>query len=115
MHRVENLHRRSSVEGFLALVLRIATERKVRFVVHGPTGDVLRRSGRMDDLAAAGVEIVSLIPHREFPMALAAAPLVVNDRGSLQEECALPCVTHPLWRHRPDRPAGPRQNRGPPP
>ena len=27
MHRVENLHRRSAVEGFLALVLRIATER----------------------------------------------------------------------------------------
>src|SRR3546814_12480882 len=36
MHRVENLHRRSPVEGFLALVLRIATERTVRFVVHGP-------------------------------------------------------------------------------
>src|SRR3546814_20028622 len=102
MHRVENLHRRSSVEGFLALVLRIATERKVRFVVHGPTGDVLRRSGRMDDLAAAGVEIVAHIPPREFTMALASAPLVFTAGASVQQECALPGVP-PLFR--PPRPA----------
>src|SRR3546814_13858208 len=86
MHRVENLHRRSSVEGFLALVLRIATERKVRFVVHGPTGDELRRSVRMDDLAAARVDIVSTIPHRDFTLALAAPPLVATAVGAATHE-----------------------------
>lgn len=106
MHRVENLHRRSAVEGFLALVLRIATERKVRFVVHGPTSDVLRRSGRHDDLVAAGVEIVPLLPHRDFSRHLAAAPLVVTDGGSVQEECALLGVPTLLWRHRTERSDG---------
>jgi UDP-N-acetylglucosamine 2-epimerase len=106
MHRVENLHRRSSVEGFLALVLRIASERTVRFVVHGPTEDVLRRSGRHADLVAAGVEIVPLLPHREFSRLLAAAPLVVTDGGSVQEECALLGVPTLLWRHRTERSDG---------
>lgn len=110
MHRVENLHRRSSVEGFLALVLRIATEHKVRFVVHGPTSDVLRRSGRQDDLVAAGVDVVSLIPHREFTRQLAAAPLVVTDGGSVQEECALLGVPTLLWRHRTERSDGLGEN-----
>lgn len=110
MHRVENLHRRSSVEGFLALVLRIATEHKVRFVVHGPTADVLRRSGRQDDLVAAGVEVVSLIAHSEFSQQLAAAPLVVTDGGSVQEECALLGVPTLLWRHRTERSDGLGEN-----
>jgi UDP-N-acetylglucosamine 2-epimerase (non-hydrolysing) len=110
MHRVENLHRRSAVEGFLALVLRIATERKVRFVVHGPTSDVLRRSGRQDDLQAAGVDVVSLIPHHEFTRQLAAAPLVVTDGGSVQEECALLGVPTLLWRHRTERSDGLGEN-----
>jgi UDP-N-acetylglucosamine 2-epimerase len=110
MHRVENLHRRSSVQGFLALVLRIATERKVRFVVHGPTEDVLRRSGRRDDLVAAGVDLVPLIPHREFTRQLAAAPLVVTDGGSVQEECALLGVPTLLWRHRTERSDGLGEN-----
>ncbi len=110
MHRVENLHRRRSVQGFLALVLRIATEHKVRFVVHGPTSDVLRRSGRHADLLAAGVEVVSLIPHHEFTRQLAAAPLVVTDGGSVQEECALLGVPTLLWRHRTERSDGLGEN-----
>lgn len=110
MHRVENLHRPSAVQGFLALVLRIAAEHKVRFVVHGPTEDVLRRSGRTADLVAAGVEIVPLIPHRDFSRQLAAAPLVVTDGGSVQEECALLGVPTLLWRHRTERSDGLGEN-----
>jgi UDP-N-acetylglucosamine 2-epimerase (non-hydrolysing) len=110
MHRVENLHRRRSVEGFLALVLRIASERKVVFVVHGPTEEVLRRSGRQADLEAAGVEVVSLVPHHEFTRMLAAAPIVVTDGGSVQEECALLGVPTLLWRHRTERSDGLGEN-----
>lgn len=110
IHRVENLHRRSTVQGFLALVLRIASERKVTFVVHGPTEDVLRRSGRTEDLTAAGVELVPLLPHREFTRMLAAAPLVVTDGGSVQEECALLGVPTLLWRHRTERSDGLGEN-----
>jgi UDP-N-acetylglucosamine 2-epimerase (non-hydrolysing) len=110
MHRVENLHRRSRVEGFLALVLRIAADRKVSFVVHGPTHDVLERSGRYDDLVASGVEVVPLVPHGEFSRMLAAAPLVVTDGGSVQEECALLGVPTLLWRRRTERSDGLGEN-----
>jgi UDP-N-acetylglucosamine 2-epimerase (non-hydrolysing) len=106
MHRVENLHRRSSVEGFLALALRIAADRPVRFVVHGPTEAVLARQGRAADLAASGIELVPLAPHREFVRQLAAAPLVVTDGGSVQEECALLGVPTLLWRQRTERSDG---------
>src|SRR3546814_9091354 len=64
----------------------------------------------MDDRSAAGVEIVSLIPHREFTMALAAAPLVVTAGGSVQEECALLGVPTLLWRHRTERSDGLGEN-----
>ncbi|MGK2928446.1 MAG: UDP-N-acetylglucosamine 2-epimerase, partial [Acidimicrobiales bacterium] len=100
MHRVENLHRRHEVDGFVSLVLRIAAEHPVRFVVHGPTAAVLKRSGHLRALEAAGVEIVPLIPHGDFTRQLAAAPVVVTDGGSVQEECALLGVPTLLWRRR---------------
>lgn len=106
MHRVENLHRRQEVNGFVALVLRIAADHDVRFVVHGPTAAVIERSGHLPALQAAGVEIVPLIPHHDFTRQLAAAPLVVTDGGSVQEECALLGVPTLLWRHRTERADG---------
>ena len=106
MHRVENLHRRHEVAGFVALVLRIAADHGVRFVVHGPTAAVIERSGHLPALEAAGVEIVPLIPHGDFTRQLAAAPVVVTDGGSVQEECALLGVPTLLWRHRTERADG---------
>ena len=110
MHRVENLHRRHEVAGFVSLVLRIAADHPVRFVVHGPTAAVIERSGHLPALQAAGVEIVPLIPHGDFTRQLAAAPLVVTDGGSVQEECALLGVPTLLWRHRTERADGLGEN-----
>ena len=106
MHRVENLHRRSTVEGFVALVERIAARWPVRFVVHGPTGDTLTKAGAWPRLDAAGVQRDDLLAHHEFVALLAAAPLVVTDGGSIQEECALLGVPTLLWRARTERPDG---------
>lgn len=106
MHRVENLHRRAAVDGFADLVERIAARWPVRFVVHGPTEEVLGRAGVLDRLDAAGVERTPLVPHPEFVAMLAAAPLVVTDGGSIQEECALLGVPTLLWRARTERPDG---------
>lgn len=106
MHRVENLQRRSIVEGFVALVERIAARWPVCFVVHGPTGEVLGRAGMWSRLDAAGVTRTELLAHHEFVALLAAAPLVVTDGGSIQEECALLGVPTLLWRARTERPDG---------
>ncbi len=48
----------------------------------------------------------NLVPHGEFVRALAAAPLVVTDGGSIQEECARIGVPTLLWRARTERPNG---------
>ncbi len=106
MHRVENLHRRHEIAGFVSLVLRIAAQFPVRFVVHGPTAAVLEHSGHLPTLRGAGVETVALIPHHDFARQLAAAPLVITDGGSVQEECALLGVPTLLWRHRTERADG---------
>lgn len=98
MHRVENLNRRERVEQLVSVVERIAAEQPVRFVQHGPTSDVLDRRGYDRRLRAAGVELVGLAPHGQFVAMLRAAPFVITDGGSIQEECALLGVPTLLWR-----------------
>lgn len=105
MHRVENLHRRSRLRGLADLAAGLAGSGPVRWVMHGPTERALAGNQR-DRLAAAGVELVSLAPHDRFLAMLAAAPFVITDGGSIQEECALLGTPTLLWRDRTDRPDG---------
>jgi UDP-N-acetylglucosamine 2-epimerase (non-hydrolysing) len=104
MHRVENLHRAERVRGFVALVERLAARGPVTFVVHGPTAGAI--APHRSRLEAAGVELRDLLPHAAFTRLLAAAPLVVTDGGSIQEECALLGVPTLLWRSSTERPDG---------
>lgn len=106
MHRVENLHGAKAASRFVELVLRVAADRPVRFVVHGPTREALARKGALPALAAAGVDLRPLAPHAEFLTWLRAAPFVITDGGSIQEECALLGVPTLLWRARSERPDG---------
>jgi UDP-N-acetylglucosamine 2-epimerase (non-hydrolysing) len=104
MHRVENLHRAERVAGFVSLVERLAARGSVTFVVHGPTAHAIAPHRRR--LEAAGVHLEPLVPHARFTRMLAAAPLVVTDGGSIQEECALLGVPTLLWRAGTERPDG---------
>jgi UDP-N-acetylglucosamine 2-epimerase (non-hydrolysing) len=106
IHRVENLHRHERVESLVQLIARIAAERPVRFVVHEPTAAVLRGRNLYDGLLAAGAELMPLQSHAAFARMLAAAPFVITDGGSVQEECALLGVPTLLWRAHTERPDG---------
>ena len=110
MHRVENLNRRERVEQLVALVERIARDQPVRFVMHGPTIDTLRKRGATQRLERAGVELLSLLPHGEFVTLLTSAPFVITDGGSIQEECALLGTPTLLWRAATERPDGVGRN-----
>lgn len=105
MHRVENLYRRSRRDALVDLVTDLVAAGPVRWVVHGPTEQTLagRLRGRLVD---AGVELVPLLGYREFLTNLAAAPFVITDGGSVQEECTLLGVPTLVWRDRTDRPDG---------
>ncbi len=109
MHRVENLHRRSRREALVDLVESLAARWPVRWVVHGPTERALAGEARQR-LSDAGVELVPLMAYREFLASLAAAPFVISDGGSIQEECALLGVPTLVWRDRTDRPDGLGEN-----
>jgi UDP-N-acetylglucosamine 2-epimerase len=106
MHRVENLHNGSRIEAMITLIERVAAQYPVRFVLHEPTEAALAKRGLGRRLASAGVERVGLAGHGEFVRMLAAAPFVITDGGSIQEECALLGVPTLLWRDRSERPDG---------
>ena len=110
MHRVENLHRQARVEGFVKMLVHASQSGSVRLVLHGPTRQVLADGGHLDEIEAAGVDIVDLVPHGEFVGMLDTAPYVVTDGGSIQEECALLGVPTLLWRDRSERPNGIGEN-----
>lgn len=105
-HRVENLKHGSRLEEFVRLVGAIAETRKVRFVVHGPTQVALEAKGLLTRLGDSRLEIAPLQSHSTFTRMLAAAPFVITDGGSIQEECALLGVPTLLWRTRTEREDG---------
>ena len=109
MHRVENLHRRSRREALIEVVESLAPHSRVCWVLHGPTDRALAGEARRR-LVALGVELVPLMAHRDFLVLLAAAPFVITDGGSIQEECALLGVPTLVWRDRTDRPDGLGEN-----
>jgi len=106
MHRVENLKRKERVKGFVRLLLKIVQDHPVLLVLHGPTKPTLAKFGVLETLLDAGIETTELMPHGDFTRALATAPLVVTDGGSVQEECALLGVPTLLWRGATERPDG---------
>ena len=101
MHRVENLHRADRFDGFLDLLGRAGPD--VTFAVHPPTDGVLARRGGRVAVEANGVVTTDLVPYDEFVTMLAAAPFVITDGGSIQEECARLGVPTLLWRDRTER------------
>jgi len=106
LHRVENLHRASRIRGFVELLTEVASDRPIVMIVHPPTAAILERTGDLIRLANVGVEIRPLVDHRTFVRMVAAAPFVVTDGGSVQEEAALLGVPTLLWRLRSERPDG---------
>ncbi len=108
MHRVENLHRSERFDGFLDLLGRL--DLPATFVVHPPTDGVLARKGGRAAVEDLGVATCDLMPYDEFVTMLAAAPFVITDGGSIQEECARLGVPTLLWRDRTERPDGVGEN-----
>ena len=109
MHRVENLHRRSRRAALVDVVESLAATNPVCWVMHGPTERALAGEARRR-LSAAGVDAMPLTSHLEFLAMLAAAPFVITDGGSIQEECALLGTPTLVWRDRTDRPDGVGEN-----
>ena len=107
LHRVENLHNKKRLQGFLKLLERITQKgQNVLFVLHQPTQEILRKQGVEGKIEEKGIKMVSLMPYKEFIKKLTSAPYVITDGGSIQEETAhlgVPCL---LWRGKTERQNG---------
>lgn len=96
IHRVETIYSRSRLAMIVALLERIARDRSVVFVLHGPTRRQLARFGldaRIDQNPA--IDMRGLMPYLAFMDLVAGADFVVTDGGSIQEETYfldVPCL-----------------------
>lgn len=96
-HRLETLASRNRllqvIEHLLALAQRLGP---IRFFVHPPTRNALRRHGLETMLEQApGVTCSDLLPYVDFAHVLAGASYILTDGGSVQEEAAAlgkPCI-----------------------
>lgn len=110
LHRVENLHRKSRLLGFLEVVREAASHHPVHMVLHPPTVQALTKLGLMESLSHPNIVTSPLLPHDDFLDALWAAPFVITDGGSIQEECAQWGIPTLLWRSHTEREDGLHEN-----
>lgn len=96
IHRLETIYSSSRLMMLVALLERIAVDRKVVFVLHPPTHNRLVRVGLYTRiLENKAIEAVPLQPYFAFIDLLAGAEFVVTDGGSIQEESYflnVPCL-----------------------
>lgn len=103
-HRVENLHSRRRLRHLVKIATELSSTHAVVFVMHPATEAALGAQGigRLESF----VHVSALVSHGEFLSLLEAAPFVITDGGSVQEECAIIGVPTLLWRKRTERPDG---------
>ncbi len=106
-HRVENLKHSSRLDRLVERVHEIAADHAVAFVVHGPTRGQLEHRGLLAPLLDhPDIDVIDLLDHESFVRLLCAAPFVITDGGSIQEEAAVLGVPTLLYRARSERPDG---------
>ncbi|MBE2223965.1 MAG: UDP-N-acetylglucosamine 2-epimerase [Anaerolineae bacterium] len=95
-HRVETIYSKSRLQFIIEFLEKVADQRQVRFVLHHPTENQLRRFGLFGRLAHnPQIELSPLQPYIKFVGLLANADFIVTDGGSIQEESYIlnkPCL-----------------------
>ncbi|NUN11917.1 UDP-N-acetylglucosamine 2-epimerase [Candidatus Micrarchaeota archaeon] len=87
VHRQENVNNKAVMERIVSEILRIASKRKVVWLMHGNTIRKLDEYGLMKSIKAA-CDVRDLMPYEKFLPLLATATGVLSDSGGLAEECA---------------------------
>jgi len=88
IHRVETIYSGLRLKMIADLIERIASKRKVLFVMHEPTRQQLLRFGLLSKIKQLeSVELLPLLPYMEFIGLVGGSDFVITDGGSIQEEC----------------------------
>lgn len=89
LHRFENIFSRTALQRVVDIVLRVAQEHRLLFVLHKPTERKLREYGLFDRICGnANIECRPRYSYFPFLRLVEGAEFVISDGGSNQEECA---------------------------
>jgi len=107
IHRFQNIYNRSNLVRIVDELIAASEYSEVRFVLHPPTEQRLRKYGLMERLEAApAMQVVPRMPYTTFLGVIAGARAVFSDGGSNQEELSYLGIPAILYRERSERPDG---------
>jgi UDP-N-acetylglucosamine 2-epimerase (non-hydrolysing) len=97
LHRLETLTNRRRLKRLIDVVVGVAEKAgKMRFVMHPPTEKALQKYGLLATVTSSPfIECQPLERYEVFARYLAAAPFIMTDGGSIQEEASYlgkPCI-----------------------
>ena len=96
IHRVETIYSKSRLKFIVEFLEEVANRWQVRFVLHHPTENQLRRNDLFNRLEKnPNIQLSTLQPYIKFIGLLAHAEFIVTDGGSIQEESYIlnkPCL-----------------------
>lgn len=110
IHRTETILVRKRLTFIVKLLLDLAKERKILFVVHKPTKIALEKFRLLSLLKNDNIELSEIMPHADFLHNLKNADFIITDGGSIQEESfylGVPCL---LMRRETERREGLEKN-----
>jgi UDP-N-acetylglucosamine 2-epimerase (non-hydrolysing) len=96
LHRPVNVDERDPLAAIVAQVLGVQREVPVVFPVHPRTDARLREHHLREDLAGAGVRLLSPLGYVDFMSLVKGSAAVMTDSGGVQEETSylgIPCLT----------------------
>lgn len=107
LHRFQNIYSRARLAELVDVMLTLAHERPLHFVLHPATRNRLLKFGFMQRLADNGnVHLMARMGYGQFLRLAAGADFVLTDGGSNQEELAALGVPTVVMRARTERPDG---------
>jgi UDP-N-acetylglucosamine 2-epimerase (non-hydrolysing) len=107
LHRFQNIFDASRLRDLVGLIIQLAQEFRIHFVLHPATRKRLDSEGLLESLQRApGVNLSPRLGYRRFLALAAGAECVLTDGGSNQEELAVIGVPTVVMRERTERSDG---------
>lgn len=111
IHRFETISNPEVLRQLVEMLIDIAAKIKLRFILHPPTREALKKQQLFERLATAeNIELVPRLSFFDFSRELARCSFIISDGGSNQEECSylgIPCL---LMRNETERHEGLGEN-----
>lgn len=111
LHRFQNIFNRKRLRYLTEILIQLATQYRIHFVLHPATRKRLQSDGLLEHLSSIpDLNLAPRLGYREFLGLASGAAFVLTDGGSNQEELAVLGVPTIVMRKRTERPDGLGEN-----